>query len=518
MLKSLMTVSGFTLLSRITGFVRDMLTAHYIGGGGAADAWFAAFRFPNLFRRVLGEGAFNSAFVPLYSGKLAEEGEEAAFSFSSRVLILLSSLLTVLCALCYVFVEPITYALNFGYSAEKLDLAVELSKITISYLFFICLVAAVSGVLNSHKKFAAPAFSYVSLNIVFLAALCGIIPFVDSFNDKLNILAWCLPIGGALQLAIVVISAWRTGVRFQVSFPKIDQDTIKLGLLMGPGLVSAGIQQLNLLIGAEVASFQNGGQAAIYYSDRINQLPLGLIGIAFSVVLLPEITQKLRKKQVAEAQQSMETGMTMAMLIALPAMLGMMVLAEPIIFGIFVSGEFTAAQAQLASMALFAFALGSPAYVMSKVLQPAYFAREDTKTPMKFTLISAVVNSVLCGIAFFYLGKDGNLALGCAAATSVAGWVNVSLLLGGLRKAKFLQLSGEFWKRLGKMLVASVAMGLIVWAGAHFLDAPLHHEQRWLRLIVLSAVGGAGVAVYFILAHLTGAMRFSELKQGFRKS
>jgi putative peptidoglycan lipid II flippase len=348
MLKSLMTVSGFTLLSRITGFVRDMLTAHYLGGGNAADAWFAAFRFPNLFRRVFGEGAFNSAFVPLYSGKLAEEGELPAYSFASKVLVLLSLLLSVLCVVCYLCMEPITYALNLGFSPEKLALATELSKITVSYLFFICLVAAFSGVLNSHKKFAAPAFSYVSLNIVFLGCLLAVVPSLDGVESILNVLAWCLPIGGVLQLAIVMVSAWRTGVRFQWSMPKIDQDTIKLALLMGPGLVSAGIQQLNLLIGAEVASFQDGGQAAIYYSDRINQLPLGLIGIAFGVVLLPEITQKLRKQQVAEAQQSLQTGMTMAMLIALPAMVGMMVIAEPIIYGIFKGGEFTRAHAQLA--------------------------------------------------------------------------------------------------------------------------------------------------------------------------
>jgi putative peptidoglycan lipid II flippase len=517
-----MTVSGFTLLSRITGFARDMLTAHYLGGGNVADAWFAAFRFPNLFRRVLGEGAFNSAFVPLYSGKLAEEGDGAAYSFASRILILLSLLLSFICVVCYIFMEPITYALNLGYSGDKLVLATELSKITVSYLFFICLVAAMSGVLNSHKKFAAPAFSYVSLNIVFLACLLAVVPSLEGIESKLNVLAWCLPLGGVVQLAIVSISAWRTGIRFKPSFPKIDQDTVKLALLMGPGLVSAGIQQLNLLIGAEVASFQQGGQSAIYYSDRINQLPLGLIGIAFGVVLLPDITQKLRKKEIKAAQQSMETGMTMAMLIALPAMVGMMVIAEPIIYGIFKGGEFTAEHAQLAGYALVAFALGSPAYVMSKVLQPGYFAREDTKTPMKFTLVSAVVNSVLCGVAFLVIEGlgylDGNLALGCALATSVAGWVNVSLLLGGLRKDKFLSLSPEFWKRLGKMLVASVAMGVIVWCGAYFLDDLLHSDNRWVRIPVLAFVGGSGVLLYFVLAHFTKAMTLAELKAGFRRS
>lgn len=510
-----MTVSGFTLLSRITGFVRDMLTSHFFGAGALGDVWVAAFRFPNLFRRVLGEGAFNSAFVPLYSGKLAEEGEEKAFSFSSRVMILLSLLLAVICVVSYIFMEPITRALTTGFEPDKLAFAVELSKITVSYLFFICLVAALSGVLNSHKKFAAPAFSYVSLNLVFLVGLCGVIPFVD---DPVYVLAWCLPVGGVVQLAIVLISAWRTGIRFKLQVPKIDSDMVKLSLLMGPGLVSAGIQQLNLLVGQWVASFQNGGMSAIFYADRINQLPLGLIGIAFSVVLLPDITQKLRKKEEAAARQSMETGMTMAMLIALPAMVGMMVIAEPIIYGIFKGGEFTAEHAQVAGYALLAFAVGCPAYVMSKVLQPGYFAREDTKTPMKFTLVSAVVNSILCGVAFLIIGGGGNLALGCALATSVAGWVNVSLLLSGLRKDGFLQLSPEFWKRLGKMLVAAILMGGVVWTGAYYLDGLLHSDNRLVRIPVLAAVGGAGVVVYFVFAHFTKAMTFGELKAGFRRS
>ncbi|MFC4993801.1 murein biosynthesis integral membrane protein MurJ [Rubritalea tangerina] len=518
MLKSLMTVSGFTLLSRITGFLRDMLTSYYFGAGTLGDTWVAAFRFPNLFRRVLGEGAFNSAFVPLYSGKLAEEGKGAAFDFASRILVILSLLLSVLCVVSYIFMAPITKALTTGFDAEKLALATDLSRITVSYLFFICLVAALSGVLNSHKKFAAPAFSYVSLNLVFLMGLMGVVPFVDGLQNKVSVMAWCLPIGGFVQLVIVLLSAWRTGIKFVPKVPKLDSDTIKLGLLMGPGLVSAGIQQLNLLVGQWVASFQDGGMSAIFYSDRINQLPLGLIGIAFGVVLLPDITQKLRKKQNKEAQLSLQTGMTMAMLIALPAMLGMMVLAEPIIYGIFKAGEFTAEQAQVAGYALFAFALGSPAYVMSKVLQPAYFAREDTKTPMKFTLVSAVVNSILCGIAFLVLGKGGQLSTGCALATSVAGWVNVSLLLGGLKKSGFLKLSGEFWKRLGKMLVASMVMGAIVWCGAYMLDDILHSDSRWVRIPVLAAVGGAGVVVYFIVAHLTKAMTFAELKAGFKKS
>ncbi len=439
-----MTVSGFTLLSRILGLVREMLIAHFLGAGAKSDVWVAAFRFPNLFRRILGEGALNAAFVPLYSGKLEAEGVEAASNFGSRVTILLSMILALICVVCYFFMEGITRFLTSGFSEDKILEATYFSKITISYLFLICIVAAVSGILNSHKKFAAPSFAYAILNVVFLVGILGVMPFVE---NKTEVLAWSLVVGGVVQLGVVAIALMRSEFKFRLTVPKIDTDIKRLGLLMGPGLISAGVQQFNLIVGQWVASHQDGGMSYIFYSDRVNQLPLGIIGIAFGIVLLPELTKKLKSGLREEARQSIEDGMTMAMFIAIPAMVGMAVLAEPIMVALFKGGEFTLEKGVLCGQALMAFSIGCPAYIAARVMQAGYFANEDTKTPMKFTMISAIVNIVLCLVAWSIMGSGGALHVGCAAATSVAGWVNILLLSWGLKKQGLLHVTREFWTK-----------------------------------------------------------------------
>jgi len=516
MLKSLLTISGFTLLSRILGFLRDIIASHFLGASRLNDLWVVAFRFPNMFRRVLGEGAFNNAFVPMYSGKLAEDGRGAAARFGGKVMVMLSLFLAVIMAVSFIFMEQLIWVTAWGIQNEAdLATAVSLSRITVAYLFFICLVAAVSAMLNSHKKFGAPAFAYVFLNIVFIAGLLG---FADrESGNAAVVMSWCVFIAGFLQLGIVIYSAWKNGIRVKLAKPTFDDEIKKLACLMGPGVVSAAVQQINLLVGQSVAAFQEGGISYIYYADRINQLPLGLIGIAFGIVLLPDLTQKLKSNEVEGAQKSLETGMTMAMFVAIPAMIGMMVLAEPILFGLFKGGKFTADHAKFASQALFAFALSSPAYIMVRVLQPGYFARENTKTPMHFTLISAFVNIVLCLVALSILGKDGPLHLGCAIATTIAGWVNVALLIWGLRKETFLHLTKVFWLKLGRMLLASLLMGAGVWFAADLLHEYLMQDSRLMRLLVLGLIGSAGIFLYFTAAFFMKAMTPSELKAGFKK-
>lgn len=513
MLKSLMTVSGFTLLSRILGFVRDMLVGHYLGVGRVSDAWNAAFQFPNLFRRVFGEGAFNSAFVPMYSRIRAEEGDDSAFRFGNRVIVMLSLVLSVIFALCFFFIRPIIYAMNKGFEAETVDLAAGLAKITSGYMVFVCLVAAVSGILNSHKKFMAPAFSYAFLNMAFLV---GLLTCVPRFGAPEEVLSWSLLAAGVIQLVVVLIPALKLGLKLKAHIPKFDAEMKKLGLLMLPGLMSAGVQQVNLLVGGWVASFQEGAKTMVYYADRINQLPLGLIGIAFGVVLLPDITRKVRSKDEAGALDSMQKGLTMAMLVAIPAMVGMTVLAQPIIFALFQGGEFEASDAILTGQALMAFALGCPAYIMVRVLQPSYFAREDTKTPMHYTFWSAGLNVVLCMAVFYTLKEKGLLHVGCAVATTIAGWVNVLLLMMGLRKKGFLTLTRDYWKRFAKMLIAAILMGGIVYTLAAALDRWIYIDSRIIRMGVIGAIGTVGVLVYFSFAHLTKAMTLKELKQGFR--
>jgi len=287
---------------------------------------------------------------------------------------------------------------------------------------------------------------------------------------------------------------------------------------MIPGLLSASIQQINFIVGQTVASHQEGGKSFLYYAERIHQLPLGLIGIAFGIVLLPEITNYLRDGKEKEARDSLANGLELAVFLAIPAMIGMAVIAEPIIYSLFAAGEFTADNARMASNALIAFSLGVPAYILIKVLQPGYFAREDTKTPMKFTFISAVTNIILCLTALYLLKGTNNLHVGCAAASSIAGWINLIFLWGGLKKRGQLIVPRKTIKKIGLMLVAALIMGLAVWIAGKLLDPVIHSNQiRPLRIILITLVGSFGITAYFLVSHLTGAMRLSDLKSRFRR-
>jgi len=247
MLRALMTLSGLTLVSRVLGLVRDMMINHYLGVGSKSDAWNAAFQLPNLFRRVFGEGAFNAAFVPLYSGKL-KNSEDEAFEYGNKVISMLAFILAGLFVFFFLFLPQILWLLNLGFSEETLGITIGLARITLGYLFFVCLLAAFSGILNSHKNFVAPAISYVFLNVVFLGGMACCIPFVGEDNAKW-VLSWSLLAAGVVQLLIVVIPAWKMGFKIIPRKPKIDSDMKKLGLLMVPGIIGASIQQINLLVG-----------------------------------------------------------------------------------------------------------------------------------------------------------------------------------------------------------------------------------------------------------------------------
>jgi len=511
MFRSMFTVGGFTLMSRILGLARDKLIATYIGSGALGDVWVAAFRLPNLFRRVFGEGAFNAAFVPMYSRRIEEDGDEVADKFAMRTMSLMALILAVLFVLAFIFMDPLTRIMNPGYAGDgRLEPAVAASKVTIVYMIFVCLMAALAGVLNSRRSFAAPAFAYVVLNIVFLAGLLFVIP---KTGEPLKVLTWCVVAAGVLQILVVFIACLRIGVNLKLRLPVIDDDMKRLGLLMTPGLFSAGVQQLNLIVGQAVASLQMGGQVVIYYADRINQLPLGLIGISAGVVLLPEITRNLRAGNEGKAKSSMAKGVEMSLLLCLPAMVAMLVIPGEIMHALFQGGEFKAEGASLSGYALRAFAIGTPSYVLARVFQPAYFAQENTRTPMQFTIVSALVNVALVWPLFKIMG-----ATGCALATSIAGWVNIVLLVGGLKKQHFLKMAPGFYSRMFRMFLSAALMGLAVWWLADLGNEWLMTEGRFFRrmtaLVILVSLG-AGVYFFFIFA--TRVFTIGELKRSLRR-
>lgn len=505
------TVGGLTLVSRILGFARDKLIATHLGSGAMSDVWVAAFQLPNLFRRVFGEGAFNAAFIPMYSRRLEEGGDKEADFFARRTLSLMFMILMGCFILSFIFMEPIIRLTNIGFATDgRLEPAVAASRITVVYLVFICLVAGLSGILNSRKVFGAPAFAYVVLNVVFLIGLVVVVPRT---GQPLMVLSWSVVVAGVLQLAVVLISCLRRGVDLRPTLPRFDDDAKRLSLLMVPGLVSASVQQLNLIVGQTIASLQVGGKTAIFYADRINQLPLGLIGMAAGVVLLPEITRNLRGGDEAGAKRSLSQGIELSLFLCLPATIAMLVIPREIMYAIFEGGKFEGESAFLAGYVLAAFAIGTPAYILARVLQPGYFAREDTKTPMRFTIITALTNMALVYPLYLWLGP-----VGCALATSVAGWVNVGLLWFGLRGAGFMGLASGFYSRVGRMLLAAAIMGGAVWAMAAWGESFLFAQGRFLqRLASMGVLVGLGLVIYLAAAIGMRVYSVTDLKRKFRR-
>lgn len=654
MLRSLMTISGFTLMSRILGVVRDILIARFVGTGVVADAFFAAFRFPNMFRRIFGEGAFNAAFVPLFGKRMATDGRNSAMVFANNAFTILFGVLSVFTLLAiplmaaimlvvvpgflpkvdetlssevtefrvplrgaravYVEVEKgsvdyrslnlvergdpsffkvlgevfggevqavgegVTLAsvideglkrkgeveIKKGDSAEEkerqfqaarerifkdnhwqpsdsgllrvslpedhdfavfegavsgsgtmkvynndpgaYDLTVRLSQITFVYLLCMALVAHLSGVLTTLKKFAAPAFSPVLLNIVFLCGLLFVVQFVEW---KGVALAWCVAIAGFLQLGVLWWVCLRAGLPVVLQKPVIDPGFKRLLVLMGPGVLAAGIQQINLLIGGIVASFQQGAISFIYYADRIYQLPLGMIGIAFGMVLLPEITRLLNSDKEEEARATMVNGLEFAMIVTVPAAIALMVIPCEIVSVLFERGDFTAADSLQTGRALAAFAVGLPGYVLIKVLQPGFFARENTKSPMWMAGVTVLVNIFFSLGLFPFFGH-----VGIAIATSIAAWVNVILLWVGLRG--FVTLERENWRRLGGMVIASVVMAVALLLAKSLMSSWLEAEEFLRKTGATAILIGFGATVYGLGVFLLKVTSLSELKSAFR--
>ncbi len=639
-----MTFSGFTLMSRLLGFLRDILIAGLVGTSVVADAFNAAFRFPNMFRRIFGEGAFNSAFVPLFGKRVAEDGRYSAIRFANNafsVLFLVLGVLTIIliplmawimlavvpgflpqfdqslssqqaefrmalrgAKAVYMQVDgdpaevklqnlqliergtppmgkvlgevfggevqavgetiPLASVVEDGlqrdsygdvtaadliengvwkFGADGLlevplpmnhdfailegsasgagdlqvyrndpvafDLTVLLSKITFVYLLCMALVAHLSGVLTTLKKFAAPAFSPVLLNVIFLLGLLIFARFTESREAKGLLLAWCVAIAGFVQLGLLWWTCRRAGLPVALQKPVFDPSIKRLFILMGPGVIAAGIQQINLLIGGIIASFQQGAISMLYYADRVYQLPLGMIGIAFGMVLLPEITRLLSGGKEGEASETMRKGIELAMLITVPAAIAFMTIPGEIISVLFERGAFSHEDSVKTGQALAAFAIGLPGYVLIKVLQPGYFAREDTRSPMKMAGITVIVNIVVSLLLFPFFQH-----VGIAVATSVAAWVNVFLLWFGLRG--FVTLDSESRRRLLGMVIASVIMALCLVVAKHFLGGWLVADF-WQKTIALAILISFGLTVYIAGVLGMKVTSLHELKNSFRK-
>jgi putative peptidoglycan lipid II flippase len=400
---------------------------------------------------------------------------------------------------------------------KTFPLTVTLARITFVYLLCMALAAHLSGVLNTVRIFGMPAAAPIILNAIFIIGLVIFVPLLSSPDYSGHVLAWCVLVAGFVQLGALWWTCHKKGYPIRLVKPTVSPEMKRLFLLMGPGIVSAGIQQINLLIGGIIASSQESAISYLYYSERIYQLPLGMVGIAFGVVLLPEITRSLRANRPKDAEDSLNRGIEYSLLITVPAAIALIVIAFPIISGVFQWGKnFTIVESLATAPALSAFALGLPGYVLIKVLQPGYFAREDTKTPMIFAGITVLTNIVFSLILFYWLRSRGIGHVGIAFATSIAAWVNVALLAFGLRKRGYLKLDKRLLDRLWRIAVCSLLMGALLFVLYQSLEDFLRtgRVQCLLSLIVLLV---AGLASYGAAAITLGATTRAELRQGFRR-
>ncbi|MBA4781861.1 MAG: murein biosynthesis integral membrane protein MurJ [Rhizobiales bacterium] len=514
--KSFTTVGGATLASRLLGFVREILIASLIGAGPVADAFYAAFRFPNLFRRLFAEGAFNTAFVPLFAKELEAGGHAAAERFAREVFSVLLVTLLVLVALMEIFMPLLVatvIAPRFGTGTEKTLLTIDLARIMFPYLLCMSLVAMLSGVLNAFRHYFIAALVPVLLNVVMIAVLLAC-EALDTGNSALTgrVMAWGVALAGFAQLGLVWIAAKRTGFTLAFQRPRLTGPVKRVLVLAVPAAIAGGITQINLLIGQMIASGQDGAIALLQYADRIYQLPLGVIGIAIGVVLLPELARDLKSGNDQKAVTTQNHALEFAMFLTLPATAALMIMPGLISSVLYQRGAFDAVAANGVAGALAAFAVGLPAFVLIKVLSPGFFARENTRTPMNYAIINAVVNVVLSYILFQQFAH-----VGIAAATSIAAWANVAFLSIGLYRHGYWPFKPRAIRRCMMMLAASAIMALVLYGLMEYLaDAGLLHGFviRALALLSLVVIGGV---IYLAACRLTGAVEFGQMIRSFRR-
>ncbi len=504
--KSIATVGGFTLLSRLTGFARDALIAAFLGVNVTTDAFFVAFKLPNFFRRFFAEGAFNAAFVPIFSSILVGAGRLQAKAYAEQVFFALF-LILVIFVLTFEEGMPLVITLiapGFLDEPEKYQLAVELSRITFPYIFFISLAAMLSGVLNSLGRFGAAAASPIILNISMIGAVLSVAYFSLEPGQAM---AFGVFTAGFLQLSWLYLSTVREDFSLKFTRPELTPDIKRLIRLGIPGAFGAGVVQINLLIDNILASLlPTGAVSYLFYADRLNQLPLGVIGIAVSTALLPELSKQLKSGKTDDAHKTQNRALEFVMAITLPAATALMVLAYPLVKILFERGEFTAQDALSTSYVLAAFSLGLPAYVAIKVFSTSFFARQDTKTPVKIALMAVGLNVVL------NLALIGPLSyVGLALATAISAWCNAILLAKSLYQSKRFVPDDRLKTRVPKLVLSSIVMGIALlvlefqfWA---FLEGSFG-----VKLILLILLVGTGLAVYAISSVLLKAINMREIQ------
>jgi putative peptidoglycan lipid II flippase len=507
--RSVATVGSFTMVSRVFGFVRDILTAAILGAGPVADAFFVAQRLPNLFRSLFAEGAFSAAFIPLANRALVEGGQPALKEFAEEAYAVLVAALLVFVVLGEIFMPLVMHVIAPGFEAEpaKFELVVTLSRITFPYLLFISLVALQGGLLNTLDRFAAAAGTPVLLNLFLIAALLLATWFHWSGGP---VLAWALTAAGGAQFLWLAISCSRAGIGLRLRRPRLTPAVRQTLRIMGPGVLGAGVTQINLLISTALASLlPEGSVSFLYYADRLNQLPLGVVGIAVATAILPPLSRQVRSGDHAGAMTTQNRGVELALLLTLPAATALAILALPILEVLFQRGAFGPRETTATAAALIAYSAGLPAFVLVKVLTPAFFARHDTKTPVKVAIVSLATNLGLTLILMQFLAH-----VGVAIALSAAGWLQALILLTLLARRSEFRFDARARANLPRIAAATIGMAAVL-IGLRLALTPLLTETAPWRLAALAGLVAGGFATFMLLILALRVTGWRELRGQF---
>ena len=501
------TVGVWTLLSRILGFVREVMILSLIGPGPLMDAFVAAFRLPNMFRRFFAEGAFNAAFVPMFSKRL--EGGEDAAQFAQNAFSGLFFIVTLLTGLGMVFMPTLVWLTAEGFADDgRFDLTVGFGRIVFPYILCMSLAALFSGILNATGRFAVAAAAPVLLNIFVISALT-----IAALTGGAAItwLIWAIPLAGIAQLALTWRAAAQAGFSLRPTRPRWNKDMRDLVVIALPAALASGVMQINLVVGQLVASQYDNAVSWLFAADRLYQLPLGVVGIAVGVVLLPELSRRLRADDDAGAKSALSRAAEISLALTIPSAVALMVIPLTLVSVLFERGASGTDDSAAIATAVMIYGLGLPAFVLQKIVQPLYFAREDTKRPFYFALVAMVVNAALAiGLAPW----AGWLAP--AVAATVAGWVMYAqLAIGARRFGDAARVDARFRNRIWRIIAASLVMGVVLWFFNVQLGALL--ALPWWRGLGLLVLLTVGAAAYFGAGQMLGAFKLSEFRAAMRR-
>lgn len=500
--KSIATVGGLTSVSRIFGLLREMLMSHFLGASVVADAFIVAFKFPNFFRRFFAEGAFNAAFVPEFAGVLAGSGKKNAHNLANQVFSWLVVVLSAFVILVVIFTPSIIHLIAPGFctTPDRLQYAIEFTRITFPYILFISLAALLSGILNSLDRFAAAAATPVLLNIFMIGAL------LIAVKDPGFYLCVGVILAGIVQFLWLYFVALKHGFALRLQRPVLNDSVSKILKLMVPGAIGAGVMQINIFIDMILASkLETGSLSYLYYADRLNQLPLSIFGIAIGTVLLPSLSKALRTGQIEEASDLQEKALLLGLRLSIPSALGLIVLSYPIIDLIYGHGSFSVAHVEATAPALAAFAIGLPAYTLSKVFTTSFFAKQNTKTPLKIGMLT-----VGCNLALNLLLIDLYHHVGMALATGLAAWIQAGLLAWKLSQKSIIRLTKAFFQDLICVVFAGICMSGVVYHLQLQVQSPGSPIKEAIYVVGLV---GIGIVTYGIVYKV-----FVELNARYKKT